>query len=61
VNSVCDVSGYGEGEVFIGSATVTTDSRGNGTFDVTFTVSVSTGHLITATATDPNNNTSEFS
>jgi subtilisin family serine protease len=53
--------GYGEGEKFLGFQNVTTDSSGNATFDVNLPVAVTIGQFITATATDPNNNTSEFS
>jgi len=60
-NTVCDPSGYGEGETFLGSTNVTTNDSGNVSFTVTFPTTVPVGHSITATATDPNNNTSEFS
>jgi hypothetical protein len=60
-NSACDSSGFGEGQTFIGSTTVTTDGSCNAGFSVTFPVSVSAGQFITATATDPAGNTSEFS
>ena len=60
-NTACDPSGNGEGETFLDSTTETT----NGSGDVSFTISVGTtvpvGEFITATATDPNDNTSEFS
>lgn len=55
-NTVCDSSGFGKGETFLGSVTVTTDNTGNATF-----AGPANGQFITATATDPNNNTSEFS
>lgn len=57
----CDTSGNGEGQTFIGSTQVTTDSNCNASFDVTFQLAVATGQFITATATDANGNTSEFS
>ena len=60
-NSACDPSGFGEGETFLGSTTATTDGTGNVNFVVTFPTAVPLGRFITATATDPNNNTSEFS
>jgi hypothetical protein len=60
-NPTADPSGYGEGQTYLGSSTVTTDANGN----VTFTVDLATGNLsgqwISATATDPSGNTSEFS
>ena len=60
-NAVCDPSGNGEGETLLGSTMVTTDGSGNASFMVTFTATVAVGQFITATATDPSNNTSEFS
>ncbi|MEW6128691.1 MAG: C25 family cysteine peptidase [Acidobacteriota bacterium] len=60
-NTVCDASGNGEGKTYLGSTTVSTDGSCNATIDITFPVVVSVGSFITATATDPANNTSEFS
>jgi hypothetical protein len=60
-NTACDPSNFGEGEIFIGSATVMTDGTGNVNFSETFNVVVASGSFITSTATDPNGNTSEFS
>jgi PKD repeat protein len=60
-NTACDPSGFGEGETFIGSTTVTTIGGCAAFFNVTLPVSVPVGRLITATATDPLGNTSEFS
>jgi hypothetical protein len=53
--------GYGEGEKFLGFQNVTTDSSGNATVAINLPLAVPIGQFITATATDPNNNTSEFS
>ncbi|MBI3949375.1 MAG: HYR domain-containing protein [Acidobacteria bacterium] len=50
-NSVCDPSGFGEGETFIGLTTVTTDGSGNVSFTVSLSATVSAGEVITATAT----------
>ena len=50
-----------EGTIYIGSGQVTTDGSGTVAIDVTFPVTVDTGARITATATDPGGNTSEFS
>ncbi len=58
-NSACDPSGHGEGKTFIGSTTAATDSNGNVSFTASFDVPAS--GFVTATAIDPNNNTSEFS
>jgi parallel beta-helix repeat protein len=57
----CDAFGNGQGQTFLGTAFVTTDSSGNGLFNVTLPAVVSIGNAITATATDGNGNTSEFS
>lgn len=59
-NPACDPSGYGEGQTFIGQATVMTDGSGNAGFAATFPRVVA-GRVVTSTATDPNGNTSEFS
>jgi hypothetical protein len=60
-NDQCHPSGHGSGETFIGSTDVITDGNCNAPINVTFQVSVEGGHVITATATDPGGNTSEFS
>ena len=60
-NSVCDPSGFGEGENFLGSTGVTTDGGGNASFAVTFPTPVPAGQFVTSTVTDPDGNTSEFS
>ncbi|HKS35570.1 MAG TPA: DUF6531 domain-containing protein, partial [Verrucomicrobiae bacterium] len=57
--SVSDPEGYGEAEKFLGSANVTTDGSGNTTFNVVF-ARTAFGENLTATATDPAGNTSEF-
>jgi titin len=54
-------SGYGEGMWPLGQATVTTGANCRGTIAVTLPVTVSPGLQLTATATDPHGNTSEFS
>jgi VCBS repeat-containing protein len=60
-SAACDPSGYGEGQTFIGSTSVTTDSSGNASF-TSLSFAVPAGQsFTTSTATDPNNNTSEFS
>jgi uncharacterized repeat protein (TIGR01451 family) len=61
-NSSCDPSGFGEGQRFLGSIMVTTDASGNADFSTLLTgITVTNGFAITSTATDPGNNTSEFS
>jgi hypothetical protein len=54
-------TGFGEGKTFLTFVDVTTDGNGNTTFSANLTPTVPAGHFITATATDPNGNTSEFS
>ena len=60
-NAQCDPFNNGEGQTFIGSANIPTAANCTGPINVTLPVNVQAGHVITATATDPNNNTSEFS
>jgi hypothetical protein len=57
----CDPSGYGEGKVFLGAKTVTTNSSGkvDFTFDTNYATTV--GEFLTAIAFDPQGNSSEFS
>ena len=60
-NAACDGSGNGEGKTYLGSVTTgITDGSGNVFF--TFNpATLSPGDIVTATATDSNGNTSEFS
>ncbi len=61
-NADCDPSGYGEGGLFLGSTTVTTDAGGFASFIASLATAVPPGHVVTATATlDQNGDTSEFS
>ncbi|RPJ32721.1 MAG: hypothetical protein EHM35_11215, partial [Planctomycetaceae bacterium] len=57
----CDVSGHGEGDQLIGQTSVTTDGSGQASFVAIIPGSIPEGHVVTATATDPSGNTSEFS
>lgn len=57
----CDASGSGEAQFYLGSTNVTTNASGAATISVVFTALVPVGYSITATATDPAGNTSEFS
>jgi hypothetical protein len=50
-----------EGETYLGSTQVTTDASGGAAIDVLLPVATDPGTRISATATDPNGNTSEFS
>jgi len=56
-----DASGFGQGQDYLGYREITTDASGEATIDVTFAVNLNPGAYISATATDPDNNTSEFS
>jgi len=60
--SSCDSSLHGEGRYFMGSRSVTTNSNGDAGFIETFPspVLAGLGTPVTATATDPSGNTSEF-
>ena len=57
----CDPSGNGEGETFLDSITEFTGSTSQTTFSLTSDSDSSIGQFITATATDGDGNTSEFS
>lgn len=59
-NDACDLSGFGEGQEFLGDTTVISNGSGDAAFDVILPA-VASGSVITATATDPDGNTSEFS
>ncbi len=59
--SSLNASGYGEGRDILGSAPVTTDATGNVNFVFQFPNPAGEGGFVTATATDPGGNTSEFS
>lgn len=61
MNDTCDLSGYGEGQNFIKSITVTTNADGTIAYRQELNAKVLEGKYITATAIDPNGNTSEFS
>src|SRR5262249_30282312 len=60
-NATPDPSGYGQGQTFLGSASVTTDAAGNAAFQASLPVAVPAGQFLSATATDPGGDTSEFS
>jgi hypothetical protein len=59
-NVIADPSGYGQGQTYLGSIPVTTNSSGDATFSATLNFGLTPGLAISATATDPNGNTSEF-
>ncbi|MFN9986853.1 MAG: FG-GAP repeat protein, partial [Pirellula sp.] len=61
-----DASGHGEGEQYLGTVSITTDSNGNATWDALVYTGATPGHVLTATATRIMNDgalaeTSEFS
>jgi len=50
-----------EGRTYLGAAQVTTDASGDADIDATVPVAIAADEHVTATATDPSGNTSEFS
>ena len=60
-NSTCDpLSGHGEGEIFVARKQIKTAANGVAPFGLVLP-QMAAGSVITATATDPDGNTSEFS
>lgn len=57
----CDLSGHGEGDRYLGSASTSTDTSGHGTFSAAGLPEIPPGWIVTATATDAMKNSSEFS
>ncbi len=60
-NTACDPSGFGEGQVFVVSRKVVTAADGTATLSFSRHPALPVGRFLTATATDPAGNTSEFS
>ncbi|HKE56253.1 MAG TPA: C25 family cysteine peptidase, partial [Pyrinomonadaceae bacterium] len=60
-STTADPSGNGEGQTFLGTMNVTTNAAGNFSGTFTSATTVTAGQIITATATNPTGNTSEFS
>ena len=58
-NTATDPSSYGQGQTYVGSTTVTTDSSGNAKFTFVAPSNLG-GQLMSATATDSTGDTSEF-
>ncbi|MFO0953902.1 MAG: Calx-beta domain-containing protein [Isosphaeraceae bacterium] len=56
-----DPSGFGQGQTFLGRGSVTTDVTGHADFAIDVPAFITSGQWVTATATDPNSNTSAFS
>lgn len=61
VNAACNASGFGEGQLMAGGAQITTGGDCRASFEITLPIATQAGQFITATATDPAGNTSEFS
>lgn len=59
LNDSCDSSGFGEGQEYFSTFPQQTDAQGHLQFQ--FSLGGVNGRYLTATATDPNGNTSEFS
>ena len=59
-NVAADLSGYGEGQFYVGSVSVTTDGSGNALFAGTNNSGNYAGQYLTATATSAGGDTSEF-
>ncbi len=60
-SAACDASNHGEGAGFLASRLVTTGSDGQADFSHTLPAAATECAAVTATATDPQGNTSEFS
>ncbi len=60
-NPVCDGANHGEGQLWLGQMSIATDSGCNASFVAHLLSQVPPGYVVTSTATDSANNTSEFS
>ena len=61
-NPSCDPSGFGQGQAYLGSTTVTTNSSGDASIAISLPVSLKDGSVLTATATRiASGESSEFS
>ncbi len=59
-NPLCDGSGFGEGQIFVGTKSVLTNGSGFVPFSASFSANIPSGYWISATATSPAGDTSEF-
>lgn len=59
-NTVVDIRGYGQGQRFLGSTTVTTNAVGRANYSVTLASPTTINEFVSVTATDAAGNTSEF-
>ncbi|MBP6004870.1 MAG: carboxypeptidase regulatory-like domain-containing protein [Pyrinomonadaceae bacterium] len=57
----CDATGFGEGAVYLGSTSVSTDAANLSSFNAILSSATTIGQFVTATATDSQGKTSEFS
>ncbi|MBN1270609.1 MAG: right-handed parallel beta-helix repeat-containing protein, partial [Kiritimatiellae bacterium] len=55
-----NLAGYGEGQAMLDRQTLVTDGDGLAHFEIVYPFTLPTGTILTATATDTNGNTSEF-
>jgi hypothetical protein len=60
-NSACSSLGFGPGQNFVGFANIASDASGHGNFTFNIPTANINGSFFTATATDADGNTSEFS
>ncbi|CAN5558622.1 hypothetical protein BH10ACI1_BH10ACI1_03170 [soil metagenome] len=60
-NDLCDASNYGEGKNYLGTVSVATNAQGNAVYNLAVAAPLSGNRFITATATDEEGSTSEFS
>ena len=60
-DTVCDAFGHGEARYYVGDASITTDGSGNAAFTAVLGFSIPQGYVVSATAIDPDHNTSELS
>jgi hypothetical protein len=60
-NNTCSSSGFGQGQFFVAATDAATDANGNASFTFIIPTASITGAVFTATATNPNKSTSEFS
>ncbi len=59
-NDARDHSGFGQGQIPIGTSDVTADGSGRATFAASFPMNLLASQVVTATATDTSDDTSEF-
>ena len=60
-NAAADPSGFGQGQTYLATKTMTTNGSGVATFTFTIKPALAAGEVVSATATSPSNNTSAFS